>query len=196
MTAGGMTAADSAAAGSSLMRSEGEKASPGCTRRPLAAIEKRSGGASGARTSIASPANGASRSRAQGSDSSSAFNARTAADSISMAQKNEGPPRGGPSFGARDPSTHRSVHLLDAGERPAARAIHRLGEGPDFLEALGLTGGRLADRAGEAHARPMLFPLGRDPGQGGVERGPRGMLAPPPAPRHAPPGAPQNPGAG
>src|SRR5258706_7024667 len=177
MTAGGMTAADSAAAGSSLMRSEGEKASPGCTRRPLAAIEKRSGGASGARTSIASPANGASRSRAQGSDSSSAFNARTAADSISMAQKNEGPPRGGPSFGARDPSTHRSVHLLDAGERPAARATHRLGEVPDFLEALGLAGGRLADRAGEAHARPMLVALGRDLEQVGVEREHVGMLA-------------------
>src|SRR5258708_13564865 len=54
----------------------------------------------------------------------------------------------------------RSMHLLNAGEQPAARAVGRLDEVPHFLEAHRLGARGLAHPAGEAHPRPVLVGLG------------------------------------
>src|SRR6266404_7826339 len=68
------------------------------------------------------------------------------------------PPRGWPLPWAAS----RSMHLLNAGEQPTARAVGRLDEVPDLLEAHRLGIRRLAHHAGEAHARPVLVLLGRE----------------------------------
>src|SRR5205814_4773902 len=56
----------------------------------------------------------------------------------------------------------RSMHLLDAGEEPAARAVGGLHEVPYFFEAHGVGARRLAHHAGEAHRGPVLAAFARD----------------------------------
>ena len=68
------------------------------------------------------------------------------------------------------------MHLLDAGELPALRAVDRLGEIPYFLEAGGRLARRLAHGAREAHARPVLVALGHDFQQVGVQGRHIGLL--------------------
>src|SRR5207247_2440817 len=57
----------------------------------------------------------------------------------------------------------RSMHLLNAGEQPAARAVARLDEVPYLLEAHRLGARWLAHHAREAHARPLLVLLALTP---------------------------------
>src|SRR5688500_12936603 len=70
-----------------------------------------------------------------------------------------------------------SMHLLDPGEQPAARAVDRLGQVPDLREALRAAVGRLAHPAGKAHARPVPVALGGHLDELGVERHDVGLLA-------------------
>src|SRR5687767_1320342 len=70
----------------------------------------------------------------------------------------------------------RSMHLMDAGEQPAAGSVDRLDEVPHLLEALGRRAGRLAHRPGETHARPVAGALRGDFEQVGVERHDVGAL--------------------
>src|SRR2546426_8580947 len=80
---------------------------------------------------------------------------------------------GWPLFSA---ASARSMHLLDAGEQPAARAVGGLHEVPHFFEAGRRRAGRLAHAAGEAHARPVPVALGRHLEQIGIESLDVGLL--------------------
>src|SRR5260221_12532251 len=70
----------------------------------------------------------------------------------------------------------RSMHLLNAGEQPAARAVGRLDEVPHLFEAHRLGARGLAHHAGEAHAGPALVGLGGELEKIGVQRHAVGML--------------------
>src|SRR5688572_21732032 len=70
----------------------------------------------------------------------------------------------------------RSMHLLDAGEQPAAGSVDRLDEVPHLLEARGGRAGRLSHRPGETHARPVAAALRGELEQLGVERLDVGVL--------------------
>src|SRR4029079_3075733 len=116
------------------------------------------------------------RSRAQGSASSRWLSATGTGGANSIGEKTKATGRW-PLMGSRS----SSVCLLDARKQPAGRAVERLGEIPDFLEALG--GGRrmLADHSREPHARPVLGALGHHLEQVGIERYHVGLLLRPAA---------------
>src|SRR5688572_33115802 len=62
----------------------------------------------------------------------------------------------------RRPAPRRSMHLLDAGEQPAARAVGGFHEVPNLGKSLRLRAGSFAHRAREAHACPVLAALRGD----------------------------------
>src|SRR5687767_3458399 len=77
-----------------------------------------------------------------------------------------------------------SMHLLDAGEQPAARAVGRLDEVPDFGKVARRVARRFAYPAGKSHAHPMAAALGSDVRQLGLEPLDVGLLARSAALRH------------
>src|SRR5260221_14642761 len=70
----------------------------------------------------------------------------------------------------------RSMHLLDAGEQPAAGAVDRLHQVPHLAERRRLRAGPLALLAREADARPVLAVFGRQIEQPRLEAADVGLL--------------------
>src|SRR5438067_610939 len=97
---------------------------------------------------------------------------------LELAAARERPALGRGEIGERFADATRGIQLpAGKGAQPAARAIGRLDEVPDLLEAHRFGAGRLAHPAAEAHARPVLVLLGGELEEIGVERDDIGVLA-------------------